>query len=273
MIPKTNAVEYQGRRARAEQLGAQLPASGGRRSVGCLALSAPCAAGMGRWLLVRRDAAGPSEDAYFLAHGPAGPAPRSWSACAAPAGRSRRARAGKGRGRPGPVRGAPWDAWHRHITLCLLAHGLSWSCAGRPSGGGRGKGGRCRPDPAHRAGGTPLVLALGEPRSRRAFRLGLVAWPGAHRAARLSRGHPRRRARTAARARCRPGRRPRAARCRVGGGRAAAPAAAAPRGRPRHDHRDRPERILAVVRTDGSWRRCRSITQLNNAPPRQPRSA
>ncbi|HET8631023.1 MAG TPA: IS701 family transposase, partial [Thermomicrobiales bacterium] len=88
MIPKATAVAYRGRRERAAQLGARLPDEAWRRpptaarvgEVGrgqwvCLVLADADASGMGRWLLVRRDAADPSELAYHLAYGPAGTTP------------------------------------------------------------------------------------------------------------------------------------------------------------------------------------------------------
>jgi len=71
LLPKTTAVEYQGRRERAEQLGARLPAPAWSAQAGGIAtpggprhhwvrltLSSACAEGMGRWLLARRSADG-----------------------------------------------------------------------------------------------------------------------------------------------------------------------------------------------------------------------
>ncbi len=123
MIPKTNAVQYQGRRARAEQLGEQLAAAGSREPWVCLELSEACAAGMRRWLLVRRDAADPAEDAYFLAYGPEDTSAAElvrvcdtrWQIeeCFAQA---------KGEVGLDHYEARKWDAWHRHVTLCLLAH-------------------------------------------------------------------------------------------------------------------------------------------------------
>ncbi len=123
MIPKTNAVEYAGRRARAEQLGARLPAGGADGPWACLALSAPCAAGMGRWLLVRRDAADPREDAYFLAHGPAGTGAEELVRVCRTRWQIEEGFA-QAKGEVGLDQYAVrrWDAWHRHITRCLLAH-------------------------------------------------------------------------------------------------------------------------------------------------------
>ena len=77
MVPKTTAVEYQGRRERAEQLGQRLPEEAWVRvlagGVGdgvatpqwvWLSLSESCAKGQCRWLLVRRCPADPSDLAY-----------------------------------------------------------------------------------------------------------------------------------------------------------------------------------------------------------------
>lgn len=123
MIPKTNAVEYQGCRARAEQLGARLPADGADSPWACLALSAPCAEGMGRWLLVRRDAAEPSEDAYFLAHGPAGTSSEELVRVCRTRWQIEEGFAqAKGEVGLDQYEVRRWDAWHRHVTLCLLAH-------------------------------------------------------------------------------------------------------------------------------------------------------
>jgi len=123
MIPKTNAVEYQGRRARAEQLGARLPADRADGPWACLALSAPCAAGMARWLLVRRDAADPGEDAYILAHGPAGTSAEELVRVCRTRWQIEEGFAqAKGEVGLDQYEVRRWDAWHRHITLCLLAH-------------------------------------------------------------------------------------------------------------------------------------------------------
>jgi SRSO17 transposase len=71
MIPRTNAIQYDGQRIRVEQLAERLTVPESSAGL-CLALSEACAAGMGRWLLIRRDADDPDEDAYWLAYGPAG---------------------------------------------------------------------------------------------------------------------------------------------------------------------------------------------------------
>ncbi len=123
MIPKTNVVEHQGRRAQAAQLGARLAAEGSREPWLCLALSEGCGAGMGRWLLVRRAAAEPNEDAYFLAHGPADTSAEELvRVCAARWQIEEGFAQAKGEVGLDQYEVRRWDAWHRHVTLCLLAH-------------------------------------------------------------------------------------------------------------------------------------------------------
>ena len=123
MIPKTNAVWYQGRRHLAEQLGEGLcPAPAAGRWT-CLELSEECAAGMRRWLLVRCAAEDPDEHRYFLACGPEETAVEElvrvcesrWQIeeCLAEA---------KGEVGLDHDEVRKWAAWHRHATLCLLAH-------------------------------------------------------------------------------------------------------------------------------------------------------
>ncbi len=123
LIPKTNAVRYQGRRQRAEQLGARLPEDRSREPWACLALSETCAAGMGRWLLVRRDAADPDEDAYFLAYGPADTSAEELVRVCDTRWQIEEGFAqAKGEVGLDQYEVRTWDAWHRHVTLCLLAH-------------------------------------------------------------------------------------------------------------------------------------------------------
>jgi SRSO17 transposase len=123
MIPKTNAVRYRGRRERAEQLGKRLCPEPSLDPWVCLELSEECAAGMRRWLLVRCDAEDPAEHAYFLACGPEGTGVEElvrvcntrWQIeeCLAQA---------KGEVGLDHYEVRKWGAWHRHATLCLLAH-------------------------------------------------------------------------------------------------------------------------------------------------------
>jgi SRSO17 transposase len=122
MIPRTNAIDYRGRRIRVEQVAEQLPASDAAPWL-CLALSEECAAGMGRWLLIRRDADDPNDDAYWLAYGPAATTREElvrvcdarWQVeeCFAQA---------KGEVGMDQYEVRTWTAWHRFVTLCLLAH-------------------------------------------------------------------------------------------------------------------------------------------------------
>jgi SRSO17 transposase len=121
MIPRTNAIDYRGRRIRVEQVAEQLPASDCSPWL-CLALFEDCAAGMGRWLLIRRDADDPRDDAYWLAYGPTATTREElvrvcdarWQVeeCFAQAN-----------GEVGIDQYAvrTWTAWHRFVTLCLLA--------------------------------------------------------------------------------------------------------------------------------------------------------
>jgi len=123
MIPKTNAVWYRERRELAGQVGERLSAEAPPDPWVCLELSEACAIGMRRWLLVRRDAADPDEHRYFLAYGPQdtgvdeliGVCTTRWQIeeCLAEA---------KGEVGLDHYEVRTWNAWHRHATLCLLAH-------------------------------------------------------------------------------------------------------------------------------------------------------
>ncbi len=129
MIPRTTAVRYRGRRERAEQVGERLSAEGPLDPWVCLELSEECAVGMRRWLLVRREVEDPKDPedldgrAYFLAYGPeetgVGDLVRACNArwqieeCFAQA---------KGEVGLDHYEVRKWEAWHRHATLCLLAH-------------------------------------------------------------------------------------------------------------------------------------------------------
>jgi SRSO17 transposase len=123
MIPKTNAVWYRGRRELAEQLGERLCPTPACGPWACLELSEECAAGMRRWLLVRCDAEDPDEHRYFLACGPEVTAVEElvrvcesrWQIeeCLAEV---------KGEVGLDHYEVRKWEAWHRHATLCLLAH-------------------------------------------------------------------------------------------------------------------------------------------------------
>ncbi len=136
MIPKTNAVRYQGRRVRAERLEQQLSenawvsaaaqgASSGQRQWewGCVELSEDGLAGMRRWLLVRRRPDDPEEVCFYQACGPHDTSVEElvricgarWQVeeCFAQA---------KGEVGLDHYEVRRWDAWHRYVTLCLLVH-------------------------------------------------------------------------------------------------------------------------------------------------------
>jgi SRSO17 transposase len=123
MIPKTNAVWYQGRRERAEQVGAWLCPDLALGPWACLELSEECAAGLRRWLLVRCDADDPDEHAYFLAFGPEGTTEAELvRVCTARWQIEEGFAQAKGEAGLDQYEVRKWEAWHRHVTLCLLAH-------------------------------------------------------------------------------------------------------------------------------------------------------
>ena len=262
MIPKTNAVRYQGRRERAEQLGERLCPDPALGPWACLELSEACAAGMRRWLLVRCDAEDPDEHALLPRlrpgrDGGGGVGPRVRDALADRGG----LRAGEGRGRPGPVRGAQVGGLAPPCHPLPAGPRLPGRHApGRAAGRTRGKGGA---DPGLIPLTVPevrrLVLAMGEAAEQRPFRLGWSRWRRAHQAV-AARCHAARRA---------------LRRATPPPARAAPPPAAAEAGltdaewhrvapllppqkpttgRPRHDHRTVLAGILWVVRSGASWR-------------------
>jgi SRSO17 transposase len=122
MIPKTTAVEYQGRRERAEQVGQRLSPDVVDPWV-CLELSDACADGRRRWLLIRRDAGDPNECAYFLAYGPAETEESALIRVCTTRWQIEESFAqAKGEVGLDQYEVRTWEAWHRHATLCLLAH-------------------------------------------------------------------------------------------------------------------------------------------------------
>ncbi len=123
MIPKTNAVQYQGRRERAEQLGERLCPAPALGPWACLELSEECIAGMRRWLLVRCDAEDPDEHAYFLAYGPEETEEAELIRVCTMRWQIEEGFAqAKGEVGLDQYEVRTWEAWHRHATLCLLAH-------------------------------------------------------------------------------------------------------------------------------------------------------
>lgn len=136
MVPKTNAVPLGGGKKKikryVERLGEGAfseirPAqdTGGRRpwEWACMDLAPDKEKGMRRWLLVRRSTEDPEDLGFYQAYGPdgttveelVGVCQERWTVeeCFAEA---------KGEVGLDHYEVRRWDAWHRHVTLCLLAH-------------------------------------------------------------------------------------------------------------------------------------------------------
>jgi len=135
-VPATQGVYHGGRQRQVRSLAKMLPGEGwvrlsaGRGSKGerlydwaCVSLPDPDTQQAERWLLVRRNIDDPSELAYYLAYGPKGTPPEELIRVA-----GRRwaiedgFEAAKGEVGLDEYEVRKWEAWHRHITLCLLAH-------------------------------------------------------------------------------------------------------------------------------------------------------
>ena len=135
-VPATHGIWTDARQVEAQVLADELaddawtPLSAGEGSQGprlydwaCFALPYEAAPGMAQWLLVRRSRSDPSERAYYRVYGPAATtvetmvrvAGRRW--CIEVAFEEAKGLVGLDQYE---VRG--WTAWHRHITLALLAH-------------------------------------------------------------------------------------------------------------------------------------------------------
>jgi len=136
MVPATNAVSYEGRRWPVKTLATALPDTAWHRSAAPgaaaddaqhdwagLPLAAPAPAERHHWLLVRRRLEGPSYQTYYLVYGPAGTSGaelvwvcrRRWTVedCFAQA---------KGEVGLDQYEVRTWTAWHRFMTLSLIAH-------------------------------------------------------------------------------------------------------------------------------------------------------
>jgi SRSO17 transposase len=136
MVPKTNAVPLGGRKKKIERYVEQLPKdafsevrpvwdTGDRRpwEWACVDLAPDAEQGMRRWLLVRRSTDDPEDLSYYQAYGPDGTpieelvrvCQERWAVeeCFAEA---------KGEVGLDHYEVRKWDSWHRHVTLCLLAH-------------------------------------------------------------------------------------------------------------------------------------------------------
>ncbi len=139
-VTSSKGIYYEGRQRRVGEVSRSLPeeswvrASAGKGSKGerlydwaCVALaeSGMYCEGLraGRWLLMRRSIAEPEEIAYYLCYGPAQTGVRELIRIA-----GRRwviedcFEAAKGEVGLDEYEVRKWDGWHRHITLCLLAH-------------------------------------------------------------------------------------------------------------------------------------------------------
>jgi SRSO17 transposase len=136
MVPKTNAVPLGGCRKKIERLVKRLPEgtfsevstardTGGRRPWEwvCLELAPVPEKAMRRWLLIRRSLEDPEDLGFYQAYGPEGTTVKElvgtcqerWAVeeCFAEA---------KGEVGLDHYEVRRWDAWHRHVTLSLLAH-------------------------------------------------------------------------------------------------------------------------------------------------------
>jgi SRSO17 transposase len=136
MVPKTNAVPLRGRRKKIEQHVERLPEDafsevrparddGTRRpwEWACLDLEADPEKGMKRWLLVRRSTDDPDDLGFYQAYGPEGtPIEELVGVCQDRWAVEQCFAEAKGEVGLDHYEVRRWDAWHRHVTLCLLAH-------------------------------------------------------------------------------------------------------------------------------------------------------
>ena len=136
MVPKTNAVPLGGRKKKIEQHVERLPESafsevrtardgGGRRpwEWACLDLAPDPEKGMRRWLLVRRSTDDPEDRSFYQAYGLEGtPVEELVGVCQDRWAIEQCFAEAKGEVGLDHHEVRRWDAWHRHVTLCLLAH-------------------------------------------------------------------------------------------------------------------------------------------------------
>jgi SRSO17 transposase len=136
MVPKTNMVPLGGRKKKIERLAERLPEdawsevlpaedSDERRpwEWACLGLAADPKKGMSRWLLVRRGSDDPEDLAFYQAYGPEDTSVEELVRIC----RDRWAiefafEEAKGEIGMDHYEVRKWGAWHRYVTLCLLAH-------------------------------------------------------------------------------------------------------------------------------------------------------
>jgi SRSO17 transposase len=136
-VPATQGVYHGGRQRQVRALAKMLPEeacvrlSAGTGSKGerlydwaCVALPDPDAQEEARrWLLVRRNIDDVTELAYYLAYGPKGTPPEELIRVAGSRWTIEDSfEAAKGEVGLDEYEVRKWEAWHRHITLCLLAH-------------------------------------------------------------------------------------------------------------------------------------------------------
>jgi SRSO17 transposase len=152
-VARSHPLWHGGAQVRAEAVLAEAPAEAWARvEVGagskgprvydwaCGRLPYDTAAGWAQWLLVRRSVSDPRDPAYYRAAGPAG-TPLAELARVAGARWAIEEGFERAKGEVGldqyEVR--RWDGWHRHITLCLLAHAyLEVTRAGANAGAAKG---------------------------------------------------------------------------------------------------------------------------------------
>jgi SRSO17 transposase len=90
---------------------------------GCLALPYTAADGWAHWLLARRSVSDPAERAYYRVYAPADTPPTAMVAAAGTRWQIERAFAeAKGLVGLDQYEVRRWEGWHRHVTLCALAH-------------------------------------------------------------------------------------------------------------------------------------------------------
>ena len=136
MVPKTNAVALGGRKKKIEQLAERLgedaysevlPAGdcGQMRpwEWACLGLAADPEKGMSRWLLVRRGSDDPEAIAFYQAYGLEDTSVEELvRVCQERWAIEFAFEEAKGEIGMDHYEVRKWDAWHRYVTLCLLAH-------------------------------------------------------------------------------------------------------------------------------------------------------
>lgn len=229
----------------------------------CVALTEAAPRGMGHWLLVRQALNAPEQTAYYRAYGPADTqadelvrvAGMRWSIEEGFA-------QAKGEVGLDQYEVRRWDAWYRHITLCLLAHAYLVVVRTQARDAAGGEQEKDEPPPGSLVALTVpevrrLVQARAAAAAQREFLLGWSRWRRAHQAG-ANRCHCARRLRARA-VRLPPAPRPVADGQQVSDTVWAQLCLLLPPqqpvvGRPRHDHRTILSGILWVLRTASPWR-------------------